>query len=191
MIQKIKSFIKNTFYLEDNKTGGKVCFKLSLFWCRIFKWVVIGLFILVAIVLIFGAGVFVGTMKAKFSYRWAESYHKNFSGPKSGFLGDWRQAMPMPGDFIQGHGAFGEIIEMKDNGFVIKGQGDAEKVVIVNENTIIQNGRETVKDGLKVGDNVVVIGSPNDQGQIEARLIRIMLQPSPTNSMLMPPKFFR
>ena len=32
---------------------------------------------------------------------------------------------------------------------------------------------ETVKDSLKVGDHVVIIGSPNEEGQIEAKLIRV------------------
>ncbi len=140
------------------------------------KWVIVGLAGLAAVVLIFGAGVFVGGMKARFSYRWAESYHKNFAGPRGGFLDDWRK-FPA-GDFISGHGAFGEIIEIKDNGFVIKGRENIEKVVIINQETTIAKGRETIKDGLKVGDRVVIIGSPNDEGQIEARLIRLFLMES-------------
>lgn len=137
------------------------------------KWVVISLVGLAVIVLIFGTGMVVGGMKAKFSYRWAESYHKNFAGPRGGFFGDWRKMPPMPGDFIEGHGAFGEIIELKDNGFVIKGRGDVEKIVIITEDTIIKRGMETVRDNLEVGNRVVIIGSPNEEGQIEAKLIRV------------------
>jgi len=38
----------------------------------------------------------------------------------------------------------------------------------------MKKGRETVKkEDLKVGDWVVIIGSPNEEGQIEARLIRL------------------
>ena len=38
----------------------------------------------------------------------------------------------------------------------------------------MKKGRETVKkEDLKVGDWVVIIGSPNEKGQIEARLIRL------------------
>ena len=139
----------------------------------VLKWIIIGLAAFVIVVLIFGAGMFVGGMKAKFSYRWAESYHKNFAGPKGGFFGDWRRMPPLPGDFIEGHGAFGEIIEFKDNGFVIKGRGDIEKIVVITEDTVIKKGMETVKDGLKVGDRVTIIGSPNEEGQIEAKLIRV------------------
>jgi len=137
----------------------------------VLKKIIIGLVCFVALLLVFGAGVKVGTLKARYSYKWAESYHKNFGGPRGGFMGDWRR-FPA-GDFISGHGAFGEIIEIKDNGFVIKGRENVEKVIITNESTTITKGRETIKDGLKVGDRVVIIGSPNDQGQIEAKIIRV------------------
>ncbi|KKW21970.1 MAG: hypothetical protein UY62_C0014G0009 [Parcubacteria group bacterium GW2011_GWF2_50_9] len=137
----------------------------------VLKWVIIGLAGFVILVLVFGAGVKVGTLKARYSYRWADNYHKNFAGPRGGFLGDW-QRFPA-GDFIGGHGAFGEIIEIKDNGFVVKGRENVEKVIITAEDTTITKGRETIKDGLKVGDRVVIIGSPNEEGQIEAKLIRV------------------
>jgi len=137
----------------------------------IFKWIIIGLAGFVIIVLIFSAGMLIGEMKARFSYRWAESYHKNFAGPKTGFFGDWRKLPLPPGDFISGHGAFGEIIEVKENEFVIKGRENVEKVIITSENTTITKGRATIKNGLKVGDRVVIIGSPNEEGQIEAKLI--------------------
>jgi len=135
------------------------------------KKVLIGLAIFVVAVLVFGAGVKVGTMKARFSYRWADNYHKNFAGPRGGLLGDW-QRFPA-GDFISGHGVFGEIIEMKDNGFVIKDRENAEKIIVTGEKTMIVKGREKIKEGLRVGDRVVVIGSPNEEGQIEAKLIRV------------------
>ncbi|PIR01917.1 MAG: hypothetical protein CO031_00335 [Candidatus Nealsonbacteria bacterium CG_4_9_14_0_2_um_filter_37_38] len=140
----------------------------------VLKWIIIGLAAFVILILIFGVGMFVGGMKAKFSYRWAESYHKNFAGPRGGFFGDWRMPLPPPGDFIEGHGTFGEIIQINDFDFVIKGKGDLEKIIVIKENTILEKGRTTIKkDDLKVGDQVVVIGSPNEQGQIEAKLIRI------------------
>lgn len=137
------------------------------------KLVIIGLAGFAVVVLIFGAGMVVGGMRARFSYRWAESYHKNFAGPRAGFFGNWRAMPPLPGDFIEGHGVFGEIIEIEDNSFVVKGQGDIEKVVVITQDTIIKKGMETAADGLKVGENVVIIGSPNEQGQIEAKLIRV------------------
>jgi hypothetical protein len=137
------------------------------------KWIIIGIIIFVYSVCVFGAGVFVGGMKARFSYRWAENYHRNFGGPENGFMFDMRMS-PLNGEFIQGHGVFGEIIQIKDSDIVIKSQDNAEKVVIFNKDTAITVGRRTItKSDLKVGEQVVVIGSPNDKGQIEARLIRV------------------
>jgi hypothetical protein len=140
----------------------------------VLKWIITGLAGFVIIVLIFGAGIFVGGMKARFSYRWAESYHKNFAGPRAGFFGDWQKLPLPPDDFIESHGTFGEIIKINDSDFVIKGQGDVEKVIIITKDTVIKKGMTTIKtEELKVGNQVVVIGSPNEEGQIEAKLIRL------------------
>jgi len=137
------------------------------------KWIIIGIVIFVYSVCVFGTGVFVGGMKAKFSYRWAENYHRNFGGPGNGFMFDGK--MPPPNnEFIEGHGTFGQIIKIGDSDFVIKGQDNVEKVVIFSKDASITIGRRTItKTDLKIGEQVVVIGSPNDQGQIEARLIRV------------------
>jgi len=138
------------------------------------KWIIIGLVVFVVIVLVFGAGVFVGGMKARFSYRWAESYHKNFAGPRAGFFGNLRAPFPFPGDFIESHGTFGEIIKINGNTLVVKGRENIEKIVLVQENTSIKSGFKDIKiSDLKVGDMIVIIGSPNEQGQIEAKLIRV------------------
>ncbi len=135
------------------------------------KWVIVGLAGFVVLALVFGAGVKVGTLKARYSYRWADNYHKNFAGPRGGFFGDWRR-FPA-GDFVGGHGAFGEIIELNDSGFVINGREGVEKIIVTTKETVVKNGAETAADGLKVGDRVTIIGSPNEQGQIEAKLIRV------------------
>ncbi len=140
----------------------------------VLRWIIIGLAGFVVVVLIFGVGMFVGGIKAKFSYRWAESYHKNFAGPAGGFFGDWRRPSFPAGDFLESHGAFGEIIQIGDTDLVVKGRGDVEKVIITTKDTAIQKGRETIKkEELKVGDQIVIIGSPNEEGQIEAKLIRV------------------
>ena len=140
----------------------------------VLKWIIVGLAGFAVVGLIFGTGMFVGGMKAKFSYRWAESYHKNFAGPKGGFIGDWQRPSFPAGDFIEARGAFGEIIQVNDAGFVVKGRGDAEKVIITAEDTVIQKGKNAIKkEELKVGDQIVIIGSPNEEGQIEAKLIRV------------------
>ena len=137
----------------------------------ILKKIIIGLVSIIIIILIFGAGIFIGKTKARFSYRWAENYQRNFAGPRGGFLGRF-PASP-DGDFIESHGVFGQIIKINSD-LVIKGQNNIERIVLISTSTVIQKARQTItKDDLKVDDNVTVIGSPNDQGQIEAKLIRV------------------
>jgi hypothetical protein len=141
----------------------------------ILKWIIVGLLSIIVLVLVFGLGVFVGEKKAKFSYHWAENYHRMFAGPKAGFLGNLKMPPFPPFDeFIEGHGTFGEIIKIEGNNLVVKGRGNVEKVIVVTEKTVIKSGRKDIKlSDLKIGDVIVIIGSPNDKGQIEAKLIRV------------------
>ncbi len=138
----------------------------------VLKWIIIGLIGFVVLILVFGAGVKVGTIKAKHSYRWAENYHRNFGGPRGGFFGDLKN---FPQDeFTNAHGVFGSIIKIEGNTIIAKAKDDVEKTVLVSDDTIIQKGRERVKlADLKADEEIVIIGSPNDQGQIEARIIRV------------------
>jgi hypothetical protein len=141
----------------------------------ILKWIIVGLLAIVVLVLVFGLGVFVGEKKAKFSYHWAENYHRMFAGPKAGFLGNLRMPPFPPFDeFIEGHGTFGEIIKIEGNNLVVKGRGNVEKVIVVTEKTVIKSGRKDIKfSDLKIGDMIVIIGSSKEKGQIEAKLIRV------------------
>ena len=139
------------------------------------KWVIVGLAGFVIFVLVFGAGMKVGTLKARYSYRWAENYNRNFAGPRGGFFSDWRNSPR--GEFINAHGVFGSIIKIDGNTIITKGRDDVEKTVLVSENMLIQKGREAIKlSDLKADESIVIIGSPNDQGQIEAKFIRVLLQ---------------
>ena len=156
----------------------------------ILKWIIVGVAGFIVVALIFGVGMFVGGMKAKFSYRWAESYHKNFAGPQSGFFGDWRKLPGPPGDFIESHGTFGQIIKINDSDLVVKGRNNVEKVILFTKDTIIEKGKNIIKkEDLKIDNNIVIIGIPNDQGQIEAKLIRVFegFDGKETSSLPIPP----
>jgi len=107
-------------------------------------------------------GVWVGRGQSEFSYKWAENYHKNF-GPVRG---------------MGGHGIFGSIIKVEVSGnsniLTIKAQNGAETAIITTERTIVLAGPQQLNvSDLKDGQIITVIGSPNQQGQIEAKLIRI------------------
>lgn len=152
---------------------------------KIFKVLLIAMSIAVLLLLSFKAGEFVGYKKARFSYRWAENYHQNFGGPQNGLMrGPMGRFIPphMAGvmrdiegkDYMNAHGVSGAILKINDNIIVIQGQDGIEKTILASNSTIIKKYRETTAFGdLKITDTIVVIGSPNDNGQIEAKLIRI------------------
>ena len=136
------------------------------------------LFTVAMLVGTFSVGMAVGYRKAKFSYAWGENYHRNFGGPRGGFMGKFNEEFG-GGDFIGGHGTFGQIISITDSELVVRGKDNVEKVIVVNENTDIRRFRDTIHiTDLVVDEPIVVIGEPNDQGKIEAKFIRIMPMPS-------------
>lgn len=131
--------------------------------------VLFGIGALIVLLLVFKAGMVVGFKKANFSYRWVENYHRNFGGPRGGFLGDFSDR-----DFTDAHGTSGQIIKIDGNTLVTKGRDDVEKIVLVKDDTVIKRFQDTLKVAdLKVNDYIVMIGDPNDAGQIEAKLIRL------------------
>jgi hypothetical protein len=146
----------------------------KLFQSKSFKVGLIALGTFIVLFLVFKAGVFVGYKKAQFSYRWGENYHRNFAGPRGGFFGDFGRGFGDRGDFINAHGTFGSVIKIDGTTVIVKGRDDIEKTILVPDDAAIRRGRESIKvSALKVDDKIVVIGSPNEQGQIEAKLIRV------------------
>lgn len=123
--------------------------------------------------LIFHAGMVVGYRKAWFAYRWSEAYSRNFSGPTRGWTFADRA-------FVDGHGASGRILEAGGDRLVILGNGpsEEEKVVLVSGATAVRRFEHAIPaTELKPDDYVVVIGRPDEQGQINAKFIRVMPQP--------------
>jgi hypothetical protein len=146
----------------------------KIFQSKKLKITLLALGALIILLAVFGLGMKVGFKKAEFSFRWAENYHQNFAGPRGGFFGDFRRDFEGK-DFIEAHGVFGSIIKIDGSTLVIKGVNNVEKTVLIKNDTTIERFRETINPSdLKVDDNVVVIGEPNDSGQIEAKLIRVM-----------------
>ena len=137
------------------------------------KIIAISIGALILFLLCFKAGVFVGYKKASFSYKWGENYHRNFAGPREGFFGDLKRGFGDK-DFIDAHGIFGTIIKIDGNIILIKGKDNVETAVLVSDTTVIRRGRETIKPAdLKTDNHIVIIGSPTEQGQIDAKLIRL------------------
>jgi len=138
----------------------------------------LSLAVIAVAVLIFGAGMYAGYRKARFSYQWGENYHMNFGGSRGGMMRDFGGK-----DLIDSHGASGQIIKIDGSVIIIKGQDGVEKSILIKDDTTIRRFRETIKlNDLKVNDYIVIIGSPNNSGQIEAKFLRMM----PTASSSMP-----
>jgi hypothetical protein len=145
----------------------------NFFQSKLFKGVILGIAGLIILVFVFGLGVSVGTKKADFSFRWADEYHHNFGGPQGGFFGNM-----MGQDFTEANGVFGQIIKIDNQTLTIKGRDNVEKNILVGDKTAIIYQRKNIKiSELKLDEVVVVIGDPNNSGQIEAELIRVL--PSP------------
>ena len=141
----------------------------DFFGSKKISYALAGLFALIVALLIFQAGMFVGYRKAKFSYRMGDNFHRTFGERKGGFV---------RGDFPGGHGTIGKIIKIDLPTLIIEDRDNVEKIIIIKDDTAVRRFRESVKSSdLKTDDYVVVIGTPNDSGQIEARLIRIVPPP--------------
>jgi hypothetical protein len=53
-----------------------------------------------------------------------------------------------------------------------------EKIINISKTTNIKiSDKDSSIDKLKVGDRIMVIGDPNEQGQIDAKLIRVFNKP--------------
>ena len=142
---------------------------------KLFKRILVGVGLLVIILVSFGAGVSVGYNKVRFSYAWGENYDRNFGGPPRGIFGfPANQFPPNPG-FINPHGTFGTVLYVTSSGLAINGEDKIEKTILFSSSTIIRGGRSDMQaTDLEVGDPVVVIGSPDGQGQIKASFIRTL-----------------
>jgi len=173
-MQKVKEFLSNVSKL------------------KIFKIVVCVFGCLVVAILIFRAGMFAGIEKASFGENWESNYFKNFgieninnNGENSGVAVKNFDNFPNP------HGAVGKILKIGNNSIVVLDDKDfTEKNVIISSDTIIKSVRENISfDQLNVDDFVVIIGRPNEDGQIEAKLIRVMPDPSSKDVSIINNKF--
>jgi hypothetical protein len=155
----------------------------KVFESKVLMGVLYGFGIVIVLGFVFYAGISVGFHKASFGRAWGDNYEKNFGmrpeHPGFGFSGN---------NFPNAHGSTGKIIKIELPTMIVQDQDKTEKVVLIKDDTKIQKMRDVIKSSdLKIDDFVVVIGSPSDQGQIEAKFIRIMPQPdfltnnNPTN----------
>jgi hypothetical protein len=117
---------------------------------KTFRGALIGLGIAAAAFLLFWGGMEIGERKTQFGCKWGENYYRNFGdgGPRPSDRGWFRPGANGP--TMSGHGAFAH-------------------------DAVIKRDRETITAAdLKIGDDVMAFGTPDDQGRITANFVRVM-----------------
>ena len=152
----------------------------DFFRSKAFKIIFTGIAVIIVLLLVFFLGELVGFKKADFSYKWGDNYLRNFAGQRFGSNMGFAGMMDARGqNFMAGHGTFGVVIKVENSsstpGIVVQDQNNSEKIILITKNTILEKFREIINiNDIKVNDRVVIIGSPDNSGRVEARLIRIM-----------------
>ncbi len=127
----------------------------------------------IVVLLVFGAGVLVGYHGAFYVGRFGENYYRNFFGE-----------FP-PGRMANGHGVAGEVIDVASSSLSVRDADGDESSVAIEPATVIREADRTIMlSDVQVGNGVVVIGAPNENGQIEAQFVRIFASSS---SLPVPP----
>ncbi len=159
---------------DQSKVTPKSAKEFFSFEFKHLKWLLLTIGAIIILLLDFQLGAYVGFKKANYSFKWGDNYHKTFGGPNTGFFREFSG-----GDLISGYGTPGAIIKIDGNKLVVKSP-EGEKIVIIDDKTTIRKGSEAIKvSDLKVGDQVVVIGSPIEDGSIHADIIRTFDQDAP------------
>ncbi|MCI0475433.1 MAG: DUF5666 domain-containing protein [Anaerolineales bacterium] len=114
---------------------------------------------------VFGAGFFVG--------RWSGRANLSTISP----LG--KSIIPS-----SGHGAIGRITQIEGTTLTLLARDGTTQTILIENKTRIERGvtktlKLTLRD-LKVGDQIIVVGTPNAQRQIRANLIRVLIAPALT-----------
>ncbi|MEI6296737.1 MAG: hypothetical protein WCO84_03780 [bacterium] len=150
-----------------------------------FKTTILVIGVLIFSLLIFKAGVFVGYYRASFSNQWGDRYEKTFGrGPGEDFRGMGMMRGFNPRDnFSSANGLSGKILDIKLPSLTIEDRDNVEKIVIIGNETLIRKSKNELKpEDLNTGDSVIIIGAPNVNAEIEARLIRVMPSYTTTTS---------
>jgi hypothetical protein len=153
----------------------------QFFQSKLFAGIIVGVCIMLVVICIFEAGVVVGYHEASFSSHWGENYGANFSDTNpSNQMGLPDMHEPTP------DGILGKIISVdsastSSTTIVISSTQKPEEKILIDANTEIRSRESTLTiSSLKIGTYVVVLGTPNDQGEVQANLIRIVPAPSPS-----------
>ncbi len=119
--------------------------------------VMYGIGILLLIIIIFQAGMIVGSRKNSLLHEQQRRY-ENIT-------------KPLP----TAHGTAGKIISINLPTLLVADEDHTEKTILVRDETIIRSLRASLLPSeLSLDDYIVVIGTPTTKGYIQANLIRVL-----------------
>lgn len=147
----------------------------NLFQSKKIRMILLGMGLCTLLLLSFEAGKVVGYHKASFSDHWGGNYSKLFGERHDESIpGLPFPKLPTDNRFSSAHGASGKIIKIELPILTIADQDGIEKNIYIRESSIIRKLRETVSvNDIDTDDFAIVIGSPNNDGLIEAQFIRL------------------
>jgi hypothetical protein len=154
----------------------------NFFRSRLFLGIVLGIILMLVVTCIFEAGVAVGFHEATFSSHWGANYGKNFgdeNSPSNTLFPGSNGPTPdgLMGKVISITSATGSSTDSTTT-LIISSPNKPEEKVLDDTDTTIRDHENTVTlSDIKVGSYVVVLGTPDAQGEIDANLIRLV--PSP------------
>ncbi len=130
--------------------------------------------LLLILALTFWAGMSVGYRKAEFSSRLGDRYFRMFdrtdTQSRGGMMG-----VRGPDELVGGHGTTGKVLSVSLPHIIVSDRDGTERTVRITNETILRSARANVASTtVKADDFIVVIGTPDDTGTIEAKLVRIM-----------------
>ncbi len=136
---------------------------------KYFYKVILGIALVIWTITIFQLGVFVGFKKASYFFKLGDNYYRNIRGPKMMPMGMQDNDMP------RSHGAIGKVIEVSLPTIVIEDKDGMEKTILIDNKTMIKKLEKLASStDIRENDSAVVIGTPNKNALIEAKLIRIL-----------------
>lgn len=116
----------------------------------------------------FSAGEMVGFHKASFAYQNGNNFYRTFGPVPS-------HGVPA---FSDDHGVVGKVVSIALPTITVEDKDNTEKTIVITNDTTIRYYRNTLKaSDITIGQYVVAIGTPNDQSQITAALIRVLPPP--------------
>lgn len=144
-----------------------------IFRARSFQKALIVVGVLFLFVIVFEAGILVGFKKAKFSSLLGDNYYRAFERKEE------KSMRKVFGDRLPtSHGSAGQVIKISNDSFIVEDREGIEKTIVFGPNTLIKKSKDSLAtSSLSQGDFVVVIGTPNDNSEIKAELIRVMPAP--------------